>query len=105
MTKRGTCTECGRLMHVRDDGLIRLHRNRNDERCTGGHRPPQPAADGDRISAIPTRDELRTSILNRVGVFTTRVDWIAPSAEIGFADSVIALAEWMSDVTHGRIAA
>lgn len=34
------CAECGRSMHVRIDGLMRKHRDLNDQDCVGGGLPP-----------------------------------------------------------------
>jgi len=37
---RDTCKTCRRLVHVRRDGLLRLHRNKAGSHCTGSHRRP-----------------------------------------------------------------
>lgn len=44
----------------------------------------------------PPRDDLRRAILDRLDSFAEDVRWIGGSADIAFADSVIALADWLA---------
>lgn len=37
---RDTCATCHRKVHVRRDGLLRLHRNKAGAHCDGSHRKP-----------------------------------------------------------------
>lgn len=38
-TTRGWCDTCGRFLHVRSDGTVRLHRDADKQTCPGSRRP------------------------------------------------------------------
>lgn len=52
----------------------------------------------DRLS----RDEMRAAILARVDTFTDHVEWIGGSADLAFADSIVALMEYLATQPRER---